>query len=119
MSANKGAINAPFFLRNIDLFSGVTMSPDCGVSDSFECWGKVLQTVCGPFVSSPLRRHDLFIGEVHRQDFDGLSVAHVRTNAALITRQSPSIDRDDDRFFSCYSSAVAKNASVNTITLLS
>ncbi|MDZ5431380.1 transcriptional regulator FeaR [Pseudomonas fluorescens] len=75
------------------------MSPDCGVSDSFDRWSKALQTVCGPFVSSPLRRHDLFIGEVHRQDFDGLSVAHVRTNAALITRQSPSIDRDDDRFF--------------------
>lgn len=75
------------------------MSPDCGASDSFERWSKALQAVCGPFLSSPLRRHDLFIGEVHRQDFDGLSVAHVRTNAALITRQSPCIDRDDDRFF--------------------
>lgn len=75
------------------------MSPDCGNSDSFDRWSKELQVVCGPFVSSPLRRAHLFVGEVHRQDFDGLSVAHVRTNAALIARQSPCIDRDDDRFF--------------------
>ena len=75
------------------------MPLDCGVSDSFDRWSKALKAVCGPFSSVPLQHHGLFIGQVYRQDFDGLSVAHVKTNAALITRQSPCIDRDDDRFF--------------------
>lgn len=75
------------------------MRADGSNPDSFDRWSKALQVVCGPCVSSPLRRAQLFIGEVHRQDFDGLTVAHVRTNAALIARQAPCIDRDDDRFF--------------------
>jgi AraC-like DNA-binding protein len=43
-------------------------------------------------------RHSLFIGSVHGQDICGLELAHIRTNAGLISRHRTCADGDDDRY---------------------
>ncbi|UMZ14850.1 transcriptional regulator FeaR [Pseudomonas sp. MPFS] len=66
-------------------------------SHSFSSWVGALQGVCGRFDARPARNPALFIGEVGLQDYAGLEVAQIRTNAGLISRQSTTADHDDDR----------------------
>ncbi|PYY79414.1 transcriptional regulator FeaR [Pseudomonas sp. TKO26] len=66
-------------------------------SHSFSSWVGALQGVCGRFEARPARNPALFIGEVGLQDYAGLEVAQIRTNAGLISRQSTKVDQEDDR----------------------
>jgi len=67
-------------------------------SHSFSSWVGALQGVCGRFEARPARNPALFIGEVGMQDYAGLEVAQIRTNAGLISRQSTKADHEDDRY---------------------
>lgn len=66
--------------------------------DAFANWNRDLRAVCGNFNTTLSNQHSLFIGSVHGQDVCGLGVAHIRTNAGLISRQRTSGDGDDDRY---------------------
>lgn len=66
-------------------------------SHSFGSWIGALQGVCGRFDARPALNSALFIGEVGLLDYAGLEVARIRTNAGLISRQSTSVDQEDDR----------------------
>lgn len=66
-------------------------------SSQFEEWNHSLRSICGNFRTEVAQRHSLFIGEVRRQELDGLEVAHIRTNAGLIARERVRADGDDDR----------------------
>lgn len=63
----------------------------------FANWNRDLRAVCGNFSTARSDRHSLFIGSVHGQDVCGLELAHIRTNAGLISRQHTHGDGDDDR----------------------
>ena len=63
----------------------------------FADWNRDLRAVCGNFSTALSERHSLFIGSVHGQDVCGLELAHIRTNAGLISRQHTRGDGDDDR----------------------
>jgi len=56
-----------------------------------------LQGVCGRFDARPALNSALFIGEVGLQDYAGLEVAQIRTNAGLISRKGTHVDQEDDR----------------------
>lgn len=66
-------------------------------SPQFDSWISSLQSVCGRFESHPALSYGLFIGEIARQDFSGLEVAKIRTNAGVISRHRTSIDQDEGR----------------------
>lgn len=66
-------------------------------SHSFGSWVGALQGVCGRFDARPALNCALFIGEVGLQDYAGLEVAQIRTNAGLISRKGTGVDQDDDR----------------------
>ncbi|MHC8299825.1 AraC-like ligand-binding domain-containing protein [Pseudomonas sp. ZS1P83] len=66
-------------------------------STEFANWNRDLRAVCGNFSTAVLERHNLFIGSVHGQNVCGLEVAHIRTNAGLISRQQTCGDGDDNR----------------------
>jgi AraC family transcriptional regulator, positive regulator of tynA and feaB len=63
----------------------------------FANWNRDLRAVCGNFSTMMSDQHRLFIGSVHGQDVCGLEVAHIRTNAGLISRHRTHGDGDDDR----------------------
>lgn len=63
----------------------------------FANWNRDLRAVCGNFSTAQSDRHSLFIGSVHGQDVCGLELAHIRTNAGLISRHHTHGDGDDDR----------------------
>ncbi|MGE7815270.1 transcriptional regulator FeaR [Pseudomonas sivasensis] len=65
--------------------------------EAFANWNRDLRTVCGNFSTALSEQHTLFIGSVHAQDVCGLELAHIRTNAGLISRHRTSGDGDDDR----------------------
>jgi len=73
------------------------MRSDISTSPAFDNWSKALQLACGPFTSKPSRHCSLFIGDIRRQDFGSLGVAHIRTNVELISRQETSSE-DDYRY---------------------
>ncbi|WP_374980817.1 transcriptional regulator FeaR [Pseudomonas solani] len=62
-----------------------------------EDWQKSLQNICGRFETQLATSRSLFIGEISAQCHSGLTMAHLRTNAGLISRSSLKADRDDDR----------------------
>lgn len=63
----------------------------------FANWNRDLRAVCGNFSTAISDQHNLFIGSVHGQDICGLELAHIRTNAGLISRRHTCGDGDDDR----------------------
>ncbi len=63
----------------------------------FANWNRDLRAVCGNFSTTMSDQHRLFIGSVHGQDVCGLEVAHIRTNAGLISRHRTHGDGADDR----------------------
>lgn len=67
-------------------------------SATFEYWRASLQSACGNLSTTPSQRHGLFIGDIHRRDFGGLGIAHVRTNAGYIARRCPNADHGDDQY---------------------
>jgi AraC family transcriptional regulator, positive regulator of tynA and feaB len=67
-------------------------------SDAFANWNRDLRAVCGNFSTAMSDQHSLFIGSVHGQDVCGLELAHIRTNAGLISRHRTCGDGDDDRY---------------------
>ncbi|KMT53816.1 transcriptional regulator FeaR [Pseudomonas fildesensis] len=64
----------------------------------FTNWSRDLRAVCGNFSTALSDQHNLFIGSVHGQDVCGLELAHIRTNAGLISRRHTCGDGDDDRY---------------------
>lgn len=62
-----------------------------------EDWQAALQSICGRFETRLATSRSLFIGEISSQCHSGLTMAHLRTNAGLISRASLKADRDDDR----------------------
>lgn len=68
--------------------------------ESLEGWQASLQAICGQFETQLAFNRSLFIGEISLQCHAGLPMAHLRTNAGLIARQSIKPDHDDDQ--SCF-----------------
>ncbi|WP_313512578.1 transcriptional regulator FeaR [Pseudomonas sp.] len=64
---------------------------------AFEDWRSQLRAVCGDFEVLPSRQHSLFIGDVGRQELDGLEIARIRTNVGLLSRHLRCPEVDDDR----------------------
>ena len=67
-------------------------------SAAFANWNRNLRAVCGNFSTAISDQHSLFIGSVHGQDVCGLGLAHIRTNAGLISRLRTCGDGEDDRY---------------------
>ncbi len=65
---------------------------------AFEGWHSQLRAVCGDFEVLPSKQHSLFIGEVGRQELDGLEIARIRTNVGLLRRNLRCPDMDDGRY---------------------
>lgn len=61
-------------------------------------WRSQLRAVCGDLEVSPSKQHSLFIGDVRRQELDGLEIAQVRTNAGMIVRDRRCLSNSDDRY---------------------
>lgn len=68
--------------------------------ESLEGWQASLQAICGQFETQLAFNRSLFIGEISLHCHAGLPMAHLRTNAGLIARQSVKPDHDDDQ--SCF-----------------
>ncbi|MDD2054231.1 transcriptional regulator FeaR [Pseudomonas putida] len=68
--------------------------------DGLEGWRASLQAICGQFETQMAFNRSLFIGEISLQCHAGLPMAHLRTNAGLIARESIKPDHDNDQ--SCF-----------------
>ncbi|WP_437882237.1 transcriptional regulator FeaR [Pseudomonas sp. LRF_L74] len=68
--------------------------------EGLEGWKSALQAVCGQFETHMAFNRSLFIGEISLQCHAGLPMAHLRTNAGLIARDSIKPDHDNDQ--SCF-----------------
>lgn len=64
---------------------------------SLENWQRSMQSVCGNYETRLAFNSSLFIGDVYAREHAGLTLAHLKTNAGLISRQAKA-DRDDDRY---------------------
>lgn len=64
---------------------------------SLENWQRSIQSVCGNYETRLAFNSTLFIGDVYAQEHAGLTLAHLKTNAGLISRTAKT-DRDDDRY---------------------
>jgi AraC family transcriptional regulator, positive regulator of tynA and feaB len=64
--------------------------------NSLENWQRAIQSVCGNYETRLAFNSTLFIGDVHVKEHAGLTLAHLKTNAGLISRTAKA-DRDDDR----------------------
>lgn len=60
-------------------------------------WQRSMQSVCGNYETRLALNSALFIGDVCAKEHAGLTLAHLKTNAGLISRNAKS-DRDDDRY---------------------
>ena len=60
-------------------------------------WQRSMQSVCGNYETRLAFNSTLFIGDVYAREHAGLTLAHLKTNAGLISR-SAKADRDDDRY---------------------
>lgn len=65
--------------------------------NSLENWQHSLQSVCGDYQTRLAFNSALFIGDVYAKEHAGLTLAHLKTNAGLISR-SAKADSDDDRY---------------------
>ncbi len=68
--------------------------------EGLEGWQTALQAICGQFETQMAFNRSLFIGEISLQCHAGLPMAHLRTNAGLIARNSIKADHDNDQ--SCF-----------------
>ena len=64
---------------------------------ALENWQRSMQSVCGNYETRLAFNNALFIGDVCAKEHAGLTLAHLKTNAGLISRNAKS-DRDDDRY---------------------
>lgn len=76
------------------------MSAQSMARDGLEGWRSSLQAICGQFETKMAFNRSLFIGEISLQCHAGLPMAHLRTNAGLIARDSIKPDHDNDQ--SCF-----------------
>ncbi|MCY1271713.1 transcriptional regulator FeaR [Pseudomonas jinjuensis] len=65
--------------------------------EGLESWNSALRSICGQFETQLAFSRSLFIGEISAQSHSGLTMAHLRTNAGMISRARLKADRDDDR----------------------
>ncbi|MFP6851059.1 MAG: transcriptional regulator FeaR [Pseudomonas sp.] len=61
-----------------------------------EDWQTALKEICGSFETQLATSRSLFIGEIFSRSYFGLTMAHLRTNAGLISRSSIKSDHGDD-----------------------
>lgn len=61
-----------------------------------DSWQRSMQSLCGQFETQLAFNRSLFIGEISTIDHGGLLMARLRTNAGLIARPRPRVDRDND-----------------------
>lgn len=73
------------------------MSSNTTTASAVEGWRACMRDVCGEFYVQPSRQHSLFIGDVGKQELDGLEIARIRTNAGLLRRHPRSSYVNDDR----------------------
>lgn len=66
-------------------------------SNAFEAWNESLHSVCGDYETKLAYNSSLFIGEVRAKEHAGLPLAHLKTNAGLISRKFKP-GRDDDHY---------------------
>lgn len=64
---------------------------------ALENWQRSMQSVCGNYETRLAFNSALFIGDVYAREHAGLTLAHLKTNAGLISR-SAKADREDDRY---------------------
>jgi AraC-like DNA-binding protein len=64
---------------------------------ALENWQRSMQSVCGNYETRLAFNSALFIGDVCAKEHAGLTLAHLKTNAGLISRNAK-VDRDDDRY---------------------
>lgn len=60
-------------------------------------WQRSIQSVCGSYETKLAFNSALFIGDICAKEHAGLTLAHLKTNAGLISRKAQA-DRDDDRY---------------------
>lgn len=65
--------------------------------DSLETWTAALQAICGHFETRTALDPSLFIGRIALASHAGVEVAHLKTNAGLISRPSHRPDHDNDQ----------------------
>lgn len=73
------------------------MNAQQALNSSFENWQRSMQSVCGNYETRLAYNSSLFIGDVYAKEHAGLTLAHLKTNAGLISRNAKA-DRDDDRY---------------------
>lgn len=66
-------------------------------NSALENWQRSMQLVCGNYETRLAFNSTLFIGNAYAKEHAGLTLAHLKTNAGLISRSAKS-DRDDDRY---------------------
>ncbi|HZX50870.1 transcriptional regulator FeaR [Pseudomonas sp. XK-1] len=64
---------------------------------TLENWQRSMQSVCGNYETKLTFNSTLFIGDVCAKEHAGLTLAHLKTNAGLISRNAKT-GRDDDRY---------------------
>lgn len=73
------------------------MNGQSTAQEGLESWTASLQAICGRFETQLAFNRSLFIGDISQQCHAGLSMAHLRTNAGLISRDAIKPDHDDDQ----------------------
>ena len=73
------------------------MHPQHVTHSALENWQRSMQSVCGNYETRLAFNSALFIGDVCAKEHSGLTLAHLKTNAGLISRNAKA-DRDDDRY---------------------
>ncbi|QLF93404.1 transcriptional regulator FeaR [Pseudomonas sp. ABC1] len=68
--------------------------------NNLESWTSAMQAICGRFHTQMAFNRSLFIGEVDTRRHAGIMMAHLRTNAGLISRAGRQADLEDDQ--SCF-----------------
>ncbi|CAH0142176.1 Transcriptional activator FeaR [Pseudomonas sp. Bi70] len=64
---------------------------------TLENWHNSMQSICGNYETRLAFNSSLFIGDAHAEEHGGFTLAHLKTNAGVISRTLNS-DRDDDRY---------------------
>lgn len=67
------------------------------LTHGLDAWTSELQRICGHFQTQMAFNQSLFIGEIALRYQGGMEVAHLRTNAGLISRDTIQPDHDDDQ----------------------
>lgn len=66
---------------------------------AFEHWNDLVQAVCSRLVTLRPSKDKPFFGNFQVNDFGGLDIADIRTNANLVRCEHGSLTRGDDRFY--------------------